>query len=81
MSQKRTSALDVARRYLFEAQDGLNKAARVLSQHGTNADGLKDMARTAASMGRQVEDMKNRVRKAHEAALAAERGSRGGWGW
>ncbi|WP_129782901.1 hypothetical protein [Promicromonospora panici] len=84
MSQRRISALDVARRYLFEAQDGLNKAARVLTQHGTASDGLKDVGRTASSLGRQVEEMKNRVRKAHEAALSAERGNggngRGGWG-
>jgi hypothetical protein len=81
MSQKRISALDVARRYLFEAQDGLNKAARLLTEHGTSSDGLKDVGRTASTLGRQVEGMKNKVREAHEAALAAEGGnSRGGWG-
>ena len=85
MSQHRIGGLDVARRYLFEAQDGLNKAARVLTQHGTAADGLKDDGRTAASLARKVEAMKDRVRKVHEAALAAERGNGGngrrGWGW
>lgn len=84
MSHQRISALDTARRYLFEAQDGLNKAERVLSQHGTTADGTREVARRASSMGRVVEGMKNTVRKAHEAALAAERSGgkgRGGWGW
>ncbi|MFE7506532.1 hypothetical protein [Promicromonospora sp. NPDC057488] len=85
MSQNRISGLDVARRYLFEAQDGLNKAARVLTQHGTAADGLKAVGNTASSLARQVEAMKNQVRKVHEAALAAERGNGGdgrrGWGW
>jgi hypothetical protein len=84
MSQHRISGLDVARRYLFDAQDGLNKAARLLTQHGTAADGLKGEGRAAASLARKVEAMKDRVRKVHEAALAAERGNgdngRGGWG-
>lgn len=85
MSIYRTGALDSARRYLFEAQDGLNKAARTLAQHGTAADGLRAVGNTAASLARQVEAMKNQVRKVHEAALAAERGNGGngrrGWGW
>jgi hypothetical protein len=88
MSQKRISALDVARKYLFEAQNGLNQAARFLTEHGTASDGLKEMGRTAFALGRQVEGMKDKVRKVHEDAIAAERrndgdqgNKRGGWGW
>lgn len=85
MSQHRISGLDVARRYLFEAQDGLNKAARTLNTHGTAADGLRAVGSKASSLARQVEAMKDQVRKVHEAALAAERGTGGngrrGWGW
>lgn len=81
MSQKRISALDVARSYLFEAQDGLSKAARTLSQHGMASDGTKVVASKASSMSDVVKGMKETVRKAHEAALAAEGGNgRGGWG-
>lgn len=70
MSRRQVEALDVARRYLFDASEGLIKAGRLLSDHGFNADG-----RTASRMGTDVVAMRKRVRKAHNDALAAEGGT------
>ncbi|MGW2092083.1 hypothetical protein [Promicromonospora sukumoe] len=85
MSEHRIGGLDVARKYLFDAQDGLDKAARVLTTHGTAADGLKAVGRRASTLAAQVKGMKEKVRKVHEAAVAAERANGGdgrrGWGW
>lgn len=72
MSRNRIPALDEARRYLFTAQEGLTKAGSLLAENGMAADG-----RSASHMGREVEEMKKRVRKAHEDAIAAERGNGG----
>lgn len=80
MTHRRSEDLDVARRYLFDAAEGLIKAGGLLTRAG-----LADDGRSASHMGRQIEAMKKRARKAHEDAIAAERGNggkkSGGWGW
>lgn len=80
MTHRRSEDLDVARRYLFDASEGLTKAGGLLTRAGMPADG-----RSASRMGREVEAIKARVRKAHEGAIAAERGNgsakSGGWSW
>lgn len=64
---KRTEDLAAARRLLLALSEGLSKVGRLLF-----AVGLADEGRTAAGMGTDVVAMRRRVRKAHNAALAAE---------
>ena len=74
MSRYRTGALDSARRYLFEAGLNLANAARTLvtNGHGREDDGTAAVGREALEISVRVEDLKTTVRKAHEAAHAAE---------
>lgn len=62
-----TEDLAAARRLLFVLSEGLVKVAGLLT-----AAGLADEGRTAAGMGTDVVAMRRRVRKAHNAAIAAE---------
>lgn len=74
MSKYRTGALDTARRYLFDAAWALSNAARTLvtSGHGREDDGTAEVGREALDLSVRVEAMKATVRKAHDAAHAAE---------
>jgi hypothetical protein len=69
MTTPRTEVLDVARRYLFDAVEALTKAGELLARAGLTHEG-----REASGMARRAEAIKNRARKAHEYAIAAERG-------
>ena len=66
----RTEDLAAARRLLLALSDGLIRAGVLLT-----ACGLADEGRTASRMGTDVVAMRKRVRAAHNAALAAERGT------
>jgi hypothetical protein len=74
MSKYHTGALDSARRYLFEAGLALAGAARTLvtNGHGREDDGTAEVGREALDLSVRVEAMKATVRKAHEAAHAAD---------
>lgn len=73
MPKYHTGALDSARRYLFEAGLALAGAARTLvtNGHGREDDGTAEVGREALDLSVRVEAMKATVRKAHEAAHAA----------
>lgn len=67
---QRTEDLAAARRLLLALSEGLAKAGRLLS-----AAGLIDEVRAVARMHAEVGVMRKRVRKVHNAAVAAEGGT------
>lgn len=67
---KRTEDLAAARRLLLTVSEGLAKASRLLF-----ASGLADDGFAVSRMRAEVGVMRKRVRKVHNAALAAEGGT------
>lgn len=67
---QRTEDLAAARRLLFALSEGMTKAGRLLV-----ASGLVDEGRAMARLRAEVRVMRLRVRKIHNAAIAAEGGS------
>lgn len=67
---QRTEDLAAARRLLLALSEGLAKTGRLLA-----ASGLVDEVRTVARMHAEVVMMRQRVRKVHNAAIAAEGGN------
>jgi hypothetical protein len=67
---KRTEDLAAARRLLLALSEGLAKAGRLLV-----ASGLGQAGRATARMRAEVGVMRKRVRKVHNAAIAAEGGN------
>lgn len=67
---KRTEDLAAARRLLLALSEGLTRAGRLLV-----ASGLVEEGRATARMRTEVAVMRKRVRKVHNAALAAEGGN------
>jgi hypothetical protein len=70
MTQSRIEDLAAARRLLLALSEGLIKAGRLLL-----ASGLADEGRAVSRMGTEIVAMRQSVRTAHNAAIAAERGS------
>jgi hypothetical protein len=67
---KRTEDLAAARRLLLALSEGLIRAGRLLTETG-----LADDGRTVSRMGTEVVAVRKRVRAAHNAAVATERGT------
>lgn len=67
---QRTEDLAAARRLLLALSEGLTKAGRLLV-----ASGLVDEGRAVARMRAEIALMRERVRKVHNAAIAAEGGN------
>ncbi|MEV0891431.1 hypothetical protein [Promicromonospora sp. NPDC050262] len=67
---KRTEDLAAARRLLLALSEGLAKAGQLLV-----ASGLVEDGRATARMRAEVGVMRQRVRKVHNAAIAAEGGN------
>jgi hypothetical protein len=70
MPEYRVEALDVSRKYLFEASWSLSRAGQRLTEHGSEEDGTAEVGREAWRLSRQVEALKKIVRQAHDAATA-----------
>ena len=70
MTQRRTEDLAAARRLLLALSEGLIKAGRLLL-----ASGLADEGQAVSRMGTEIVAMRQSVRAAHNAAIAAERGT------
>lgn len=72
MPKYRVEALDVTRKYLFEASWSLSRAGQRMTEHGSQEDGTAEVGREAWRLSRQVEALKTVVRQAHDAATAHE---------
>jgi hypothetical protein len=67
---QRTEDLAAARRLLLALSEGLVRAGRLLMETG-----LADDGRAVSGMGTEVVAVRKLVRAAHNAAVAAERGT------